>query len=246
MSDKRAQHGKAESSQPSGKGPSEAEVVAWLERHPDLLLRFPDLFARLLPPDQMAGGGNVVDLQKFMVQRLQGELHRANGLRDALLDAGRQNMSITARAHEAVLLLLDAENFEHMVHIATQDWTDLLDVDAISLCVEGDPARIGGIVSGGVFILPPGSIDDLLGPGQATRLRPESGQAPKLYGPAAELVKSDALARLTFGRGAPIGLLALGAREPGKFDPGHGTELLLFLAQVLERAVRRWLQLPKP
>lgn len=241
MADQRAQHGKAE-----GSGPSEAEVVAWLERHPDLLLRFPDLFARLLPPDQMQGAGNIVDLQKFMVQRLQGELQRANGLRDALLSAGRQNMSLTARAHEAILLLLDAENFEHMVHIATQDWTDLLDVDAISLCVEGDPARIGGIVSGGVFILPQGSIDDLLGSGQATRLRPDSGHAPKLYGPAADLVKSDALARLTFGRGAPSGLLALGVREQGKFDPGHGTELLLFLAQVLERCVRRWLQLPKP
>jgi len=223
----------------------EKQVVEWLADHADLFSRHPELWSRMLPP-AAHDDGNVVDLQRFMVQRLQGELARMSGMSSALLDAGRQNMSVTARVHEAVLLLMDATNFEHLVHIATQDWTDLLDVDVISLCVEGDPRRIGGVVSGGVYILPTGAIDELLGPGQTARLRPESGVAPRLYGPAADLVQSDAMARLAFGAGAPAGLLALGSRERGKFDPGHGTELLSFLARVLERSIRNWLHLKAP
>lgn len=223
----------------------EARVIAWLKQHPDLLLRHPELCAVLLPPEREPVADNVTDLQRIMVQRLQGQLARANQVGVALIDAGRQNMSITARVHEAVLMLMEAASFEHLVHIATQDWTDLLDVDVISLCVEGDPRQMLGLVSGSVYVLPPGSIDDLLGFAVPSLLRAESGVAPGIYGPAADLVQSDALARLHFGPGTPPALLALGSRDKGKFEPGHGTELLNFLAGVLERSIRAWLNLPR-
>ncbi len=221
----------------------EARVIAWLRQHPGLLLRHPELCAALLPPERQAGD-NVTDFQRAMVQRLQDQLNRANQMGVALIDAGRQNMGMTARVHEAVLLLMEATSFEHLLHIATQDWIDLLQVDAISLCVEGDPRQMLGLASSSVYVLAPGSIDDLLGFAVPNLLRPESGRAPGLYGPAADLVQSDALARLHFGPGTPPGLLALGSREPGNFDPGHGTDLLAFLAGVLERSIRAWLDLP--
>jgi uncharacterized protein YigA (DUF484 family) len=223
---------------------SEARVVAWLKQHPDLLTRNPELCAALLPPMREQESDNVTDLQRVMVQRLQGQLARANQVGVALIDAGRQNMTATARVHEAVLLLLEATSFEHLVHIATQDWTDLLEVDAISICVEGNPSRMLGLASNSVYVLPPGSIDDLLGFGVPCLLREQSGVAPKIYGPAAELVQSDALARLHFGPGTPPALLALGSRENGKFQPSQGTELLNFIARVLERNIRAWLDLP--
>ncbi|MCR3949475.1 hypothetical protein NUK32_21515, partial [Aeromonas caviae] len=53
-------------------GLSEAEVIEWLKQNPDLLARHPDLCEILLPPTAPRGGDNVVDLQRFMVQRLQG------------------------------------------------------------------------------------------------------------------------------------------------------------------------------
>jgi uncharacterized protein YigA (DUF484 family) len=37
--------------------------------------------------------------------------------------------------------------------------------------------------------------------------------------------------------------LALGARRPGVFHPGQGTELLVFLGQVIEHVIRAWLDL---
>ena len=65
-----------------------------------------------------------------------------------------------------------------------------------------------------------------------------------LIAPADGLVQSDALVRLEFSAAAPIGLLALGARESGKFHAGQGTELLTFFAKALARLIRQWLDLP--
>ncbi len=224
---------------------AEADVVAWLKEHPDLLSRHPDLCEALLPPGRSQGGDNVVDLQRFMVQRLQGELTRVSHVGSEILDASRQNLSATQRVHDAVLALLEADTFEHLIHIATQDWTDRLEVDAISLCVEGDPKRMTDIVTSGVFVLPQGAIDTLLG-GLPALVRDHCEAAEWLYGPAANLIRSDALARLDFGPTAPRAMLALGAREADKFQPNQGTELLQFLAGVLGRCVRSWLDLPQP
>lgn len=223
----------------------EAEVIAWLHQHPDLLTRHPELCDILMPPERQGAGDNVVDLQRFMVQRLQGALARASNVGNELLDASRQNLSATQRVHAAVLMLLEAGSFEHMIHMATQDWTDLLEVDVISLCVEGDPERMADIATGGVFVLPTGAIDTLLGALPALA-RDHTEAAEWLYGPAAGLVRSDALARLDFGPTAPHAMLALGSREADKFQPSQGTELLQFLAGVLGRSVRAWLDLPQP
>ncbi len=94
-------------------------------------------------------------------------------------------------------------------------------------------------------MLEPGSVDELIGTGHDALLRSDVVGDPALFGAAAAgLVRSDALVRLRVSSAAPIGLLALGARKPGVFHPGQGTELLSFLAQVIEHSIRAWLDLP--
>ena len=122
----------------------------------------------------------------------------------------------------------------------------MLDVDVVTLCAE---ARQGSALPGqaptsGVFVLEPGSIDMLVGPGSRVRLGADMPPDPGVFGPAAGLVRSQALVRLSASRRAPAGLLAIGSRKADKFDAGHGTELLDFLARVLERLFRAWLDLP--
>jgi uncharacterized protein YigA (DUF484 family) len=66
-----------------------------------------------------------------------------------------------------------------------------------------------------------------------------------IFGPAADLVKSEALLRLHPSSHTPTGIIAIGSRTEGTFDPGQGTELLAFLARVVELCIRTWLGLPK-
>jgi hypothetical protein len=94
-------------------------------------------------------------------------------------------------------------------------------------------------------VLEVGSVDELLGPNHDVLLRSDVVGDPALFGAAAAgLVRSDALVRLRVSSTAPVGLLALGARKPGVFHPGQGTELLTFLVQVIELSIRAWLDLP--
>ena len=55
-------------------------------------------------------------------------------------------------------------------------------------------------------------------------------------------IASEACLALDLGPGGPAAALVLGSREPSQFAPGQGTELMEFLAGVLSRALRRWME----
>jgi uncharacterized protein YigA (DUF484 family) len=217
-----------------------AQVLDYLKRHPTFLQRHPELLDSQVPPARNHGEG-VVDLQQFMVERLRRDLTRLRGLQDELVANSRDNLSTQDRIHRAILALLDAESFEHLIEIVTTDLAVLLDVDVAALCVEavnGSPPRSVE----GVQVLPSGTVDRLLGQGEVL-LRDDSDGDETVFGPAAGLVRSDVLIRLTVGRTAPPALLVFGTRHPGYFNPGQGTELLSFLARVIEHCLRLWLGL---
>jgi uncharacterized protein YigA (DUF484 family) len=65
-----------------------------------------------------------------------------------------------------------------------------------------------------------------------------------LYGAQADSVQSEALVRLDFSRVTPPGLLALGGATAEQFHPDQAADLLEFLARIVERCVRLWLDLP--
>lgn len=229
--------------------PLQAEEVAeWLAAHPDFLARRPHLLHALLPPGGH-DGSKVLDFQQFMIGRLQSDVSRLTRTKDQVIAASRQNASTQRQVHDAVLALLSATSFEHLIHIATADLASMLDVDLVTICVESDesqPAnRADASQTPGVLTLQPGSIDALLGPERQIALRAHADNQAVLFGPGARLVRSDALVRLTFGGSAPPGLFAFGAREAGRFDAGQGTELLGFLGAVMERCVQAWLDLPR-
>jgi uncharacterized protein YigA (DUF484 family) len=228
-----------------------ADVAAYLRRHPDFLINRPELLAVLTPPDREMGDG-VVDLQRFMLERLRTDVARLKLVQRKLVSTSRANLQNQTRVHGAVLAMLAATTFEHLIAVVTEELTLLLDIDAVGLCVEtphGKTIRLGGpkgaALAAGVQMLEPGSVDELLGTGHDVLLRSDVVGDPALFGTAAAgLVRSDALVRLRVSSAAPIGLLALGARKPGAFHPGQGTELLTFLAQVIEHSIRAWLDLP--
>ena len=61
-----------------------------------------------------------------------------------------------------------------------------------------------------------------------------------VFGPAAELIRSEALIRLMPHGEVPAGVLALGARTPHNFEGLHGSELLGFLGSTVTRMIARW------
>jgi len=218
-------------------------VADYLRRNPDFLVRRPELLDALRPPARDCGDG-VLDLQQFMVERLRHDLAEMVAARDTLVATGRGNLTAQARVHKAVLALLDARSFEHFIETLTTDVAVILDLDAITIGVEQTKDNGTRTQVAGVCRLEPNMVDSLLGPRQAIVLRAGIAGDPAIFGAAAGLVHSDALIRLSISPATPAALLALGSRNAEHFQPGQSTELMCFLARVMEISIRGWLNLP--
>lgn len=207
------------------------EVIAYLKQHPDFLDRHPEALRLLRAPSREVGEG-VFDFQQFMIERLRGELARINLEHRTLIGASRGNLASQGRVHKAALAILGAPSFEQLLQIVTTDLAVLLDVDIVTLAVEttASPARL---MPHGIHLLRAGTVDALLGADRNVLLQADLPGDAALFGGAAGLVRSQALLRVSIGRGMPLGLLCIGARRVGRFSPGLGAELLGFLSRVL-------------
>lgn len=223
------------------KGLRQDQVVAYLRRHPDFLTEHSELLDHLLASEDRRGEG-VVDLQSFMIEKLRRETKRLEKRQADLLATSRANMTSQMRVHAAALALLEARSFENLIEAVTTDLAVHMDVDVVVLCVESSDEAPVKTVSG-IYMIEPGEVDRQLGAGRDIVLSRKHPELPEIYGAGAALVQSEALMRLRPSPEVPTGMLALGSRYEGRFDPYQGTELLGFLGRTLEHCIRTWLGL---
>lgn len=223
---------------------SAAEIIAWLRANPGFFHDYPEACDHLEPPRaHKESGRGVVDFQQIMVRRLRADRDGIIEEAREIVETSRANMSNQARIHRAVIMLLDARDFEDFIHIVTMDLAALLDVDIIALIIEADGEAIPHIGLAGVQVVGPGTIG-LLTKGQPVVLESHIRGLAEIYGGGAGLVKSQALLSLHIADGAPAAMLAFGSRNPELFAAGQGTELIGFLGHVIERCFGKWLDLP--
>ena len=222
--------------------PTERQVAEFLVLHPDFLIRHTELCRVLSPPSRWSEGGEVVDMQAFMIERLQEELDRVKGAAEHLIHTSRNNMSTQNRTHEAVVALLGAESIAKIAEAVADDVPALLDVDIATLCFEEFARPLPQLAVTGIVRIPEGQVVKLLGGrDRDCALNEEMPGDPMLFGDATGLVRSSALVRLSAGSHCPEGVLALGSRHGRTFHTGQGTELLVFLARVIESCLRRFM-----
>jgi len=208
-------------------------VVAYLGKHPDLLVRRPELLSRLIPPSRF-DDDSVVDLQAVMIRRLTEELDQMKGCAEHLIATSRSNMSIQSRTHQVVMSMLAAGDVEKLLRVVAEDMPAQLDLDIALLAFECPTDELPP----GLVAMSPGSVESALGAADVL-LRSQKNADPTIFGDAATLINSFALARIT-PIDRPVGMLALGSRHDRTFHSSQGTELLAFLAGVLEDCVSRW------
>ena len=217
-------------------------VASWLKRNPGFLNDRPDVLAALVPPESDHGEG-VVDMQRFMLVRLQRELADKRDREHALLEATKANLDAQAKIHHAVRVVLDADSFDALIKTITGKLPSLFDIAAVSFCVESDELLPGDSAKSGIVLLPSGALGEMIVAGRTVMLQADIEGDTRIFGNKAKQVRSMALLRLDFGKNLPQALLALGAGAPDGFDPRQGTELLSFFAHSLQHCTRRWLGL---
>lgn len=218
-----------------------ADVLEFLKKNPKFLTQHPQAVDLLTPPKST--DRKVKDFMSFMVEKLKQDKEKVVTTARTLVENARSNMNNQQRIQNVVLRLLESRSFEEFIEIITMDMATMLDTDICVLVVESDGTDIPHIHTSGIRMVPAGTIDKWMG-GKGSLLQSNISGIEVIYGGAYTLVQSQALLRVDISMDTPPAVLAFGSRDPMAFEDGQATEQISFLARVVERQFRTWLQLP--
>jgi len=177
--------------------------------------------------------GNVVDFGPAALARVHAAHQREALQRQQLEEIARANFSAQAQTHGAVVDLLDARDHADLAvrldHLAQHRFG----LAAGVIALEGEPAAAGWRP------LVEGQVDMILGDHGLARM----GVLPTalgLFDARQGEIRSLALVRMAIWEPSRRGLLAFGSADPQGFTPDMGSELVAFLARVVERTAERW------
>lgn len=224
---------------------SPEDVIQWLKKNPEFLNTNPEAlsFLNVSSVEKEQEKDGVVDFQQMLVKKLRQDHAEAIETQDLLVQHSRDTLNNLNRIHAAILHLLDASSFEQFIHIITADLSITLDVDVICLGVESEEQNIPHRYLSGVRLFNKGDVDQILGTRNSVLQSNIQGD-PYIFGEASGLVASQALMRLVIHPKVPQGILAFGSRNPETFQEDQAIDQVAFLARVIERCIRAWLNLP--
>lgn len=206
-------------------------VRRFLADNPDFLKADEGLLAEL--GLSLAGSSNVVEFAPMA--RVHAAHQREAEQRQLLEETARANFAAQAQTHGAVVDLLEARNNSDLARrvdeIARTRFGLAAGVIALE-CEDLPPAGWRPLVDGQVDLL-------LGGPRKLARM----GFVPTalgLFHEAPEPIASVAMVRMAIWEPARTGLIAFGSTDAEGFTPDMGSELVAFLARVVERTAERW------
>lgn len=179
--------------------------------------------------------GNVVDFGPAVLARVHAAHQREATQRQQLEETARANFSAQAQTHGAVIDLLDARNHSDLA------WR----IDELAKHRFGLAAAVIALeeldrVPAGWRPLVEGQVDMILGGEQRLARMGFAPTALGLFGELAGEIRSMAMVRMAIWEPSRQGLLAFGSTDPEGFTEDMGTELVAFLARVVERTAERW------
>ena len=213
-----------------------AAVSAWLRRHPEFLEENPEVLTFLTPPEYRRGE-RILDMQRFMLERLRGDTAALRRQEKQLLSAAEGNAAGQSKVHQAVIAVIGAADIQALNGIVRTKLPGILDLEAAALCIEEE----GALALAGATALGPGGIANLMGPKRHILLQGKTAGDAFVFGDDAPRVKSVAYLRLRTGSAAPNMLLALGSGREDGFGPDQATDLLSFFGEAMEARLKQCL-----
>lgn len=221
---------------------NEDDVLEFLKSNPNFLKRHPEALEMMDLP-QMSSTEGVADFQAHMIKRLKADKEEVLSTTKEIVETSRANMNNQQRIHKAVLRLLESTTLDDFIQSITMDLSSLLDVDISTLVVESNGQEIPHVHTNGIRIVPEGTVDKWMND-KAVMMQSNITGIEAIYGGGATLVQSQILLRVDISLDTPPAIVAFGSRTPDMFFEGQATDQVLFLARVIERCFRVWLNLP--
>lgn len=215
---------------------SEAAVIEYLRSHPDFFEKHITLLASLRVPHPSGGAVSLIERQVSALRQQNQQLRRK--LMD-MVQAARDNEELTGRMQQLGVALADATDLQDVLETLDGVLRRDFRADAVALCLIDAPA-------------PPAAPPHVRGldgadPGLAhfakvlDTNRPVCGrlkthQLEFLFGEDAPAIASGAVIPLVAAR--PLGILAIGSRDPHRFHPAMGTVFLRHMGELVSHTLR--------
>jgi len=182
--------------------------------------------------------GRVIQFEERAVATLRERLGEAESARADLAAFARGHSGAVATIHLAVIAALEADDFDALAAVVTNEWPVMLGLDCVALALLiGDQGF--RIDADGVSRCEPALIARAAGQVGDIALRSVERGHP-LFGQAARGVRAEALVALDGEAPFPRGLLLLGQCGAVAEGSDQGSQLLQFLGAALGAMLRRW------
>ncbi len=197
-------------------------VAAYLLQHRDFLVYHPEVLAKLHVPH---GTGGAVSLIEHQISVLREQLGHERGRLNHLMARAHEYEQLSARLHELTVHLITTPDLERASAAVEGVLREQFNAQAVALKLfPVDPERRASDPLVQSFIDFVDRDRCLCGP-----LAPQ--QAEPLFGNDARAIQSAALVPICATEQS--GVLAIGSRDPKRFAPDMGTELLERLGDIV-------------
>lgn len=217
----------------------EQEIAAYLGDHPDFFERHRTLLTELRIPH---ASGTATSLLEKQLQVLR-EANRALDQRlKELMAVGRENDQLSDRMQTLAVELIRANSLEGVLSAVRTTLQSEFNADTTVLRIGARPAD-KTLADSMEFLNPndPGfrQFEDFFAIGHPKVGRLQAVQNEYLFADEAEHIAC--VAMLPIQGSGWRGLVAVGSRDPDRFQPGMGTYFLRRMGQLISRALDPWL-----
>ncbi len=208
------------------------QVLAWLGENSELFVEHPELLDQMRIPH----GAGAISLIEHQVVRLQRQNHKLRSQLEHLTAIAADNERLMRRLQDFSLELVATRTPESFVECLTRRLADDFRAEQIRLNLFAPPMELDGLSH--VHALPgePARwLTRLISGPHPECGRPTRAKLEVLFGPSRRPIGSAALVPIPPG----IGVLAIGAESPQRFEPDMGTLFLELLGRVIGYRLER-------
>lgn len=209
-------------------------VAAYLKSHPQFLGEYPELAALLTMPREQ---GPVASLAMYQLQSLRDKNAELEQRLAELVAIAADNEKLMERVHALTVTLLRANTVEVTARSVVATLSEDFHTDQVRLLLFGNQPELPRAewlqqFPDGAAALP--EFSDFLQHHEPVSGRLSPQKLERLFGDEADQVHSAAVMRLDH-----TGILAIGSKDPNRFQPGMGTLFLKMIAATVTAALAR-------
>jgi uncharacterized protein YigA (DUF484 family) len=206
----------------------EEQIAAYIIDHPDFFNRHPDALAAIDIPHPT---GDAVSLIERQVRTLRDQAANYRGQLEELITVARENDALAKRLHRLTLALIETRSFDEVLNTLQDELREQFKADAVEMKLFASDQLNAHAHEPG-----PALFKDFIRRGRPNCGRLDQQKLEYLFGSQAGETGSAALIPLT----APplAGVLAIGSRDPERFNEGKSVDFLQRLAEVVSATLQ--------